>query len=66
MLYLYYGVILQNQTKINKLHKHHIITGRHPSPLSARYNKKGSDNSFFGHNYFSKCNEYLIKHNKIL
>ena len=39
--------------------KHHIIEGKHPSPLSARYNKKGTELSFFGHNYFNRCNMYL-------
>ena len=43
--------------------KHFIIEGRHPSPLSARYNKKGTELSFFGHDYFNKCNEYLKKTN---
>ena len=65
ILYLYYGGTLQ-EPKIELIDttKHFIIEGRHPSPLSARYNKKGSDLSFFGHNYFNKCNDYLKSKNK--
>lgn len=43
--------------------KHYIIEGVHPSPLSARPNSKGQDNSFFGHDYFNKVNLYLKKNN---
>jgi uracil-DNA glycosylase len=43
---------------------HYIIEGVHPSPLSARYKLKGTKKSFFGHNYFNKCNKYLSNHNK--
>ena len=39
--------------------KHLIIKGVHPSPLSARYNRKGEKDSFFGHNYFNKTNDFL-------
>jgi uracil-DNA glycosylase len=42
---------------------HHIIEGIHPSPLSARYNLKGTDKSFFGNNYFNKTNNYLESKN---
>lgn len=33
-----------------------VLTGAHPSPLSAR-------RGFFGGRYFSKCNEYLVSKN---
>lgn len=36
--------------------KHLVLTAAHPSPLSAY-------NGFFGCKHFSKCNQFLIKHN---
>ena len=36
-----------------------IISSVHPSPLSSRYNCKGTSMSFFGHNQFNKVNNYL-------
>ncbi|WP_215826533.1 uracil-DNA glycosylase [Spiroplasma endosymbiont of 'Nebria riversi'] len=47
------------QAKINLINdqKHLILMGVHPSPLGAHY-------GFFNQKYFSKINEYLIKHNK--
>lgn len=43
--------------------KHTIISGVHPSPLSANYNLKGTNKSFFGHNIFKRVNDELEKNN---
>lgn len=64
IVFILWGNFAKSKRKFIDSNKHFIITGVHPSPLSAKYNKKGQDNSFFGHNYFNKCNDYLIEYNK--
>lgn len=63
-VFILWGNFSKSKKKLIDENKHFIIEGRHPSPLSARYNKKGTNNSFFGHNYFNKCNDYLLSVNK--
>lgn len=64
IVFILWGNFARTKIELIDTSKHFIIEGRHPSPLSARYNKKGSDLSFFGHNYFNKCNDYLKSKNK--
>jgi uracil-DNA glycosylase len=54
VVFILWGRVAQTKSEIIDKNKHHIITGTHPSPLSA---SKG----FFGCKHFSKCNEILIK-----
>ena len=59
VVFILWGNYAKSKNKFINQEKHYIIEGVHPSPLSARYNLKGSEKSFFGHNYFNKCNNYL-------
>jgi uracil-DNA glycosylase len=63
VVFILWGNFAKKKKILIDSNKHYIIEGRHPSPLSARYNFKGTDKSFFGHNYFNKCNNYLIENN---
>tara|TARA_Y100000389_G_C17416978_1_gene494336 strand:- start:328 stop:1554 length:1227 start_codon:yes stop_codon:yes gene_type:complete len=42
--------------------KHHIIASSHPSPLGATK----TDRPFIGSKCFSRCNQYLLEHNKTI
>lgn len=66
VIFILWGNFAKSKEKLIDPNKHYIIKGIHPSPLSARYNMKGTDNSFFGHYYFNKVNKYLEKNNKEL
>ncbi|WP_323847931.1 MAG: uracil-DNA glycosylase [Phytoplasma sp.] len=57
IVYILWGKFAQGYTKYINLDKNYILKSAHPSPFSAY---KG----FFGNNFFSKTNFYLIK-NKI-
>jgi len=59
IVFILWGNFAKTKAKFIDETKHKIISGVHPSPLSARYNLKGSTKSFFGHDYFNKANEYL-------
>lgn len=63
-VFILWGNFAKSKKILIDENKHFIIEGKHPSPLSARYNKKGTNDSFFGHNYFNKCNDYLLSVNK--
>ena len=64
IVFILWGNFARSKKDLIDVNKHYIIEGKHPSPLSARYNKKGTDLSFFGHNYFNNCNNYLYSKNK--
>ena len=64
IVFILWGNFAKSKLELIDTNKHFIIEGRHPSPLSARYNKKGTEESFFGHNYFNRCNDYLKSKNK--
>ena len=64
VVFILWGNFAKSKKPLIDIDKHHIIEGKHPSPLSARYNNKGTDLSFFGHNYFNKCNDYLLENKK--
>jgi uracil-DNA glycosylase len=64
IVFILWGNFAKSKKDLIDINKHYIIEGKHPSPLSARYNKKGTDLSFFGHNYFNNCNNYLYFKNK--
>lgn len=63
VVFILWGNFSKSKKKLIN-NNHCIIEGKHPSPLSARYNKKGTELSFFGHNYFNRCNNYLKTKNK--
>lgn len=56
-VFILLGNFAKKKSKLVDKNKHYIITGVHPSPLSA-------SRGFFGSKIFSKCNEYLINNNK--
>lgn len=64
VVFILWGNFAKSKINLIDTTKHHVITGVHPSPLSAKYNHKGTSKSFFGHNYFIKCNQYLQKYKK--
>lgn len=64
VVFILWGNFSKSKKDLIDLNKHNIIEGKHPSPLSASYNKKGTELSFFGHDYFNKCNKYLYSKNK--
>ena len=63
VVFILWGNFAKSKASLIDLSKHKIVSSVHPSPLSARYNKKGEKNSFFGHNQFKKVNNYLKKNN---
>ena len=65
LVFLLWGNFAKSKKILIDSKKHHIIEGKHPSPLSARYNKKGTELSFFGHDYFNRCNNYLNSINNL-
>lgn len=64
VVFLLWGNFAKSKALLIDFKKHKIISSVHPSPLSSRYNCKGTDMSFFGHDQFNKVNEYLVKNNK--
>ena len=64
VVFILWGNFAKSKAKFIDINKHKIISGVHPSPLSARYNLKGTSKSFYGHDYFNKANTYLVKNGK--
>ncbi len=64
VVFILWGNFAKSKSRLIDMEKHKIISGVHPSPLSARYNLKGDMRSFFGHDQFNKVNIYLKKNNK--
>ncbi len=58
VVFILWGNYAKNKSSLIDITKHCIITGNHPSPLSA--NRGG----FFNGEYFKKTNEYLELFNK--
>ncbi|MBQ6496229.1 MAG: uracil-DNA glycosylase [Firmicutes bacterium] len=54
MVFILWGANAKAKEKLITNPRHKIITGAHPSPLSAH-------NGFWNGNYFSRTNEYLIE-----
>jgi uracil-DNA glycosylase len=54
LVFLLWGRFAQNKAKLIDETKHLVLQSNHPSPLAGK--------SFFGNHYFSKTNEYLIRH----
>ena len=63
VVFILLGNNAKKKKKLIDSNKHYIIEGIHPSPLSARYNLKGTHKSFFGNNIFNRVNAYLISKN---
>ena len=57
IVFILLGNFAKSKSKLINKDKHHIITGVHPSPLSAH-------RGFFGSKIFSKTNQYLESVNK--
>lgn len=57
VVFLLWGSYAQGKGKNIDTEKHCVLTGPHPSPLSAY-------RGFFGCKHFSKVNEYLVAHKK--
>ena len=64
IVFILWGNHAKSKVNLIDKNKHHIIMGVHPSPLSAKPNKKGTSCSFFGHDYFNRTNIYLESKNK--
>ena len=58
VVFILWGKYAQNKCKLVDETKHCVLKANHPSPMSA--NRGG----FFGCKHFSKCNEYLERHNE--
>ena len=56
LVFILWGGNARSKKALIDTSKHLILETVHPSPLSAY-------NGFFGCKHFSKCNEYLYKHN---
>jgi uracil-DNA glycosylase len=59
IVFLLWGNFAKSKALLIDINKHKIISSVHPSPLSSRYNCKGTSMSFFGHNQFNNVNNYL-------
>ena len=64
VVFILWGNFAKSKAKLIDLEKHKVISGVHPSPLAANYKAKGTHYSFFGHDYFNKTNQYLLKNSK--
>ena len=64
VVFILWGNFAKSKASLIDMTKHKIISGVHPSPLSANYKLRGTNKSFFGNNHFIKVNNYLEK-NKI-
>lgn len=58
VIFILWGAHAQKKGKKIDKSKHHVLSGPHPSPLSAY-------RGFFGCKHFSKTNELLIKQDKL-
>ena len=58
VVFLLWGSYAQKKGRLIDRHKHYVIEGPHPSPLSAY-------RGFFGCKHFSKVNEYLSEKGKL-
>lgn len=59
VVFLLWGNFAKSKALLIDIKKHKIISSVHPSPLSSRYNCKGTSMSFFGHDQFNRVNNYL-------
>ena len=57
IVFMLWGAGARGIVKDLDLSNHYVLTGAHPSPLSAY-------NGFFGCNHFKLCNEFLTKNNQ--
>ena len=57
LVFILWGSEAQKKAFLINPHEHLILKGVHPSPLSAY-------RGFFGKNYFSRANAYLVAHGK--
>ncbi|MDO5480089.1 MAG: uracil-DNA glycosylase [Candidatus Saccharibacteria bacterium] len=57
LVFMLWGRDARNKKSLIDSSRHLILEAAHPSPLSAY-------NGFFGCKHFSKCNEYLTRHDK--
>lgn len=57
IVYLLWGKYAQTKGAVIDRENNLVLTSAHPSPYSAT--------QFFGNHHFSKCNEYLEKHNLV-
>ncbi|NVD07388.1 uracil-DNA glycosylase [Vibrio sp. JPW-9-11-11] len=57
VVFLLWGAHAQKKGRFIDRSKHHVLTGPHPSPLSAH-------RGFFGCGHFSKTNQYLLEQQK--
>jgi uracil-DNA glycosylase len=57
LIFLLWGSHAQRKGSVIDKHKHHVLSGPHPSPLSAY-------RGFFGCKHFSEANELLIQQGK--
>ena len=57
VIFLLWGSHAQKKGSVIDKHKHHLLSGPHPSPLSAY-------RGFFGCKHFSKTNELLLQQGK--
>lgn len=55
LVFMLWGNFAKSKEKLIDHSKHLVLTSAHPSPLSR--------GAFFGCRHFSKCNDYLKKHN---
>lgn len=55
LVFILWGNYARSKKSLIDASRHHILEAPHPSPLSAYA-------GFFGCRHFSKCNDYLIKH----
>jgi uracil-DNA glycosylase len=54
VVYMLWGRYAQTKGEVIGRDKNLVLTSAHPSPYSV--------SNFFGNHHFSKCNEYLVKH----
>ncbi len=57
VVFMLWGNFARSKKNLIDTNKHLVLEAPHPSPFSAH-------SGFFGSKHFSKCNEYLKKHNK--
>ncbi|MDQ7059205.1 MAG: uracil-DNA glycosylase [Ghiorsea sp.] len=57
VVFLLWGAYAQKKGALIDRHKHLVLTGVHPSPLSAH-------RGFFGQKHFSSTNDYLLKNSQ--
>lgn len=57
IVFMLWGSYAQKKGAMIDRQRHLVLQSPHPSPLSA-------SRGFFGNHHFSKCNDYLLAHNK--